>query len=246
MSSRLLCVKPLEKVSKTAAYILKEFEETLESYNIPTRERNTIITDQGSENTGSEGIRQFYEREDCCCHLLGTVLRRTISKTTTTTKGVRSQPFYKYFDEAPGLFRLMDCCYKIGEYFKRARLNYNLSHSIKVPNETRWLGKYECFSSILKSYDEIVQVLTDKNKTNFLLHFDRDLLADWVDVLHLFRDATLLLEPFKTPTLQKICYIQMMLIGNLTQVSTQNKILIEIVTSFIFRIPGQKHIHRNK
>jgi hypothetical protein len=126
--------------------------------------------------TGCQGLRKFYSRYDCLCHIISTIVKRVLSKTTTIEKGCTKAPHYKYYTRAKQIFNLIDACHKLTRYFKKSACNNLLNHTLKQSQETRWNSILYMLKSILLEYETIVQVCANKNKTNLLADISKELL----------------------------------------------------------------------
>ncbi|GBG73530.1 hypothetical protein CBR_g16873 [Chara braunii] len=161
----------------------------------------------------AEGIRKVYKWVPCSDHKIATVLMTVFNKTTATTDGVRSAPFYRYHEFAPHLFEMIDNCKELVRYFKQANLQNTLNKTLKQENATRWNSLFISLNSVLDSYDDVADVLARLANTNrqanrqFLItRIDKNSLAELTQFLKRFHTATLKLEQYLEPTLHLVAF----------------------------------------
>ncbi|GBG82408.1 hypothetical protein CBR_g34784 [Chara braunii] len=149
----------------------------------------------------------------CSDHKIATVLTTVFNKTTITTDGVRSAPFYKYHKYAPHLFEMIDNSKELVRYFKQANLQNYLSKTLKQENATRWNSLLISLNNILDSYDDVTIVLArlantnrQANKQFLITRIDKNSLAELARFLKRFQTATLGLEKHLEPTLHLVAF----------------------------------------
>ncbi|GBG61612.1 hypothetical protein CBR_g22409 [Chara braunii] len=176
-------------------------------------EKCVVYTDSGSNMAAAEGIRKYYKWMACSDHKIATVLTTVFNKTTTTTDGVRSAPFYKYHKYAPHLFEMIDNCKKLVRYFKQANLQNCLNKTLKQKNATRWNSLLISLNNILDGYDDVTTVLAriantnrQANKQFLITRIDKTSLAALPRFLKRFQTATLALEKYLEPTLHLVVF----------------------------------------
>ncbi len=219
LHSRTLTVRGLPDESHTALLIKNELESVLGEYHILWDEEFHVVTDGGSNMTGALGIESVCNREDCYCHLVATIIRRVLHKTHSVAKGTH----YKYFEEVPEVFRLIDGCHSIAGYFNRTSLNKKLKHSLKQANDTRWGSLLAMLESVLNEFEDVVKIITEKGKTKLLSNINKDLLQRLVNLLKPFNEVTKILEVYSNPTLQNILFCREELISHLNDVSKDSE-----------------------
>ena len=98
----------------------------------------TVVSDSGSNMSAVNGIQKCYKWLPCCDNKRVTALTTVLNKTTTSESGVKSTPFYRFEDEAPEIFDLIDNCKSLVTYFKEANLQDSLSSTRKQENAMQW------------------------------------------------------------------------------------------------------------
>jgi hypothetical protein len=231
LHDRTLHVKPVRDVSHTAIMVLEEFKEGLGVFNITERtcfDQIVVVSDSGSNCCGADGIPSEFPWLACLDHNLSTCLTTVLNKTTKMENGKRSKPFYRY-ENAVGasictpVFHLIEASKKLVEYFRRSNLQSKLTKTLKQENMTRWNSLLTCLMSVDEMFEEIVALLTIKNKLGFLKDINRVLLQELVFLLSKFQSATLSLEQFKKPTLHKVVFWRHSLLKQLKPVEMEVK-----------------------
>jgi hypothetical protein len=222
LHARTLQVQHFEARSHTAQAVLQYFDDCLRSYhiydrrmltvvsdsteNMHARGLVTVITDSGSNMSGSCGFRSQYDWIACADHKIATVLTTILCKTTETVDKVRSDPFYKFRQDAPELFDLIDACKTLVRYAKQANLQQELSKTLKQENITRWGSQFRMLSSVQEMFDEVTEMLTTRQRLSYLQSIDRSLLDELVRFLAHFQESILKLECWKKPTLHLVAF----------------------------------------
>ena len=107
------------------------------------------------------------------------------------------------------------------EYFRSSNLQSKLTKTLKQENVTRWNSLLACLMSVFEMFEEILVLLTSKNKLGYLKDINRTLLQEVVSFLSKFQWETLSLEQFKQPTLHKVDFWQHSLLKHLKVVETE-------------------------
>lgn len=234
LHDRTLHVKPLRDASHTAIMVLEEFIDGIGDFNITedrvSFEQIVVVTDSGSNCSAENGLRSRFDWIPCLDHKLATCLSTVLNKTTTTRNGKRSQPFYRYETDGEQedgssastipIYHLIEACKKLVEYFRRSNLQSKLTKTLKQENATRWNSLLTCLMSVDEMFEEVVTLLTAKNKLGYLKDVNRVLLQELIRFLSKFQSATLSLEQFKKPTLHKVVYWRHTLMKHLKPVET--------------------------
>ncbi|GBG60982.1 hypothetical protein CBR_g18578 [Chara braunii] len=212
---RNLHVKVFQEESHIGSVVLKAFEDALHEFGCKESDRCVVCTDSRSNMAATEGIRKIYKWIVGADHKIATVLTTVFNKTSTTTDGVRSSPFYRYHEFAPHLFEMIDNSKELIRYFKQANLQNSLSKTLKQENVTRWNSLLISLNSILDSYDEVTTVLSrfaninrQANKQFLVIRIDKTSLADLVRFLRRFQTVTLKLEQYLEPTIHLVSFEQ--------------------------------------
>ncbi|GBG65754.1 hypothetical protein CBR_g52346 [Chara braunii] len=172
-----------------------------------------VAVDSGSNMAAIEGIRKIYKWIVCADHKIATVLTTVFNKTSTTTGGVRSSPFYRYHEFAPHLFEMIDNSKTLVRFFKQGNLQNSLSKTLRQENVTQWNSLLILLNSILDSYDEVITMLSrlantnqQANKQFLVTRIDKTSLVDLVWFLRRFQTATLKLEQYLEPTIHLVAF----------------------------------------
>jgi hypothetical protein len=109
------------------------------------------------------------------------------------------------------------------EDFRHSNLQSKLTKTLKQGNATRWNPLLTCLKSVDDMFEDIVALLTFRNKLGYLKDINRVLLQELILFLSKFQSATLLLEQFKKPTLHKVVYWRHLLLKHLKPVQAEVK-----------------------
>ncbi|KAH9123635.1 hypothetical protein AeMF1_005432 [Aphanomyces euteiches] len=219
--------------------IKSAFKDGLEVFNImpDVYDQIVVVTDNGSNCCGCEGIPSEFTWFPCLDHKIATILTSVLNKTTNTTNGVKSVPFYR-FKGTPGMdnvFKVIDQSKKLVEFFKRTNLQCQLTKTLKQENVTRWNSLLRCLESIHEMYNEVVDLLRQKDQLPKINSISQTQLSELVQFLNLFQWATLELEQFKQPTLHKIIFVRHRLLGHLQTIAADeydcNGVVIKMAQS---------------
>jgi hypothetical protein len=206
LNARNLHVKPVRDASHTTIMVSDEFREGLETFDLNDFDaaQFIVVSDSGSNCSGADGVRSLYDWHPCYDHKIATVLTTILNKTTVMRNGVRSAPFYKYHDHAPRIYTLIDAVKGLITFFKQTNLQGKLTKTLKQENVTRWNSLLRCLLSVQDMLDEVIVLMTERNKLHKVVNIDKDLLKELITFLEEFQKATLALEKFKEPTLHLI------------------------------------------
>lgn len=95
-------------------------------------------------------------------------------------------------------------CKSLVTYFKHSSLNSKLEKSLKQEVETRWNSKLEMLESINDQFEEISDILSERDELNRIEKIDSNVLEVLVNFLKKFREASDFLEGSKYPTLHMV------------------------------------------
>lgn len=118
--ARAVACKPLPLERHTALFVLEQFAEVLNEYNIPESHLITTISNQGSNMVGVEGLSSRFGHYDCLCHLLSTIIRHVLVKKKLYDAEGKSYQGFQYYNNAPSIFKLIDKAHRLVDHFKRA------------------------------------------------------------------------------------------------------------------------------
>jgi hypothetical protein len=119
-------------------------------------------------------------------------------------------------------------CKSLVTYFKHSSLNSKLTKSLKQEVETRWNSKLEMLESISDQFEEISDILSERNEIDRIDKIDSNALQILVDFLKKFREASDFLEGSKYPTLHMVIPWYKILMNHCKVNITDNDILIQI------------------
>lgn len=180
-----LFISIFPKKRKTGANIKNEMVKRFESLGFDKSELHKIpfVTDQGGNCV--KAFEGDYHRENCCCHLIQTVLRNTFEKHAPVRIEI-----------------LLDNCKQITRYLKQSEKHSSLKYTVKQEAETRWNSKLGMVAAINKQYPQIMKLLTPEQEKEWC--FDQNLAAELIRFLEIFKEASDELEGDKYPTSNKI------------------------------------------
>lgn len=204
--ARTLCVKPFGDVQHTAINVLSSFTETLDSFNCTDYNNCIVTTDNGSNMAGQAGLESQFKRLPCADHKISTVLTTIFHKTTTTTNGVASAPFYRYQDDIGDVLELVEHSKALVRYFKQAELQSLLNTTLKQDNATRWNSVLTMLESVQRNRLDITNLLAAKRQMHRVTAIYGPLQDELIRFLTPFREATLALEFSCKPTLHLVCF----------------------------------------
>src|SRR4051794_2743110 len=119
-------------------------------------------------------------------------------------------------------------CKSLVTYFKHSSLNSKLTKSLKQEVETRWNSKLEMLESISDQFEEISDILSERNEIDRIDKIDSNVLQILVDFLKKFREASDFLEGSKYPTLHMVIPWYKILMNHCKVNISDNDILIQI------------------
>jgi hAT family C-terminal dimerisation region/Hermes transposase DNA-binding domain len=221
LHARTLHVKPVREASHTGAMVLQEFQDGLAVFGILEDDYGQIhvISDSGS-NCCSADFPSMFIWFPCLDHKLATVLTTVVNKTTTQKNGIKSGPhnWHANHPHMADIFNLIDSVKKLVEWFKRSNMQCKLEKTLKQENATRWNSLLCSLVSVYDMYDDVYEILEEKNKLGKLLNIPKTLLKELIDFLDLFQQVTCSLEQCKQPALHKAVYWRYSLLHHLLPV----------------------------
>ncbi|CAF3417660.1 unnamed protein product [Rotaria socialis] len=156
--------------------ILKSYDINPDSYEI------IYITDNGSNLisalNGEAHIR-------CICHCINLVVSQSI-------------------EACPSIDLIVAQCRDLVCHFKRCELQSKLSSTLKQDICTRWNSTYDTIWSIYLNYDDVQEILLNRNEEKYLSGIDRYLIKDITDLLSVFKICSEKLSADDNPTLHAV------------------------------------------
>ncbi|CAF4238185.1 unnamed protein product [Rotaria magnacalcarata] len=156
--------------------ILKSYDINPDSYEI------IYITDNGSNLisalNGEAHIR-------CICHCINLVVSQSI-------------------EACPSIDLIVAQCRDLVCHFKRCDLQSKLSSTLKQDICTRWNSTYDTIWSIYLNYDDVQEILLNRNEEKYLSGIDRYLIKDITDLLSVFKICSEKLSADDNPTLHAV------------------------------------------
>ena len=95
-------------------------------------------------------------------------------------------------------------CKSLVTYFKHSSLNSRLEKSLKQEVETRWNSKLEMLESIYDQFEEITELLSERDEFSKIENIDKNVLETLVNFLKKFQEASEFLEGSKYPTIHMV------------------------------------------
>lgn len=145
----------------------------------------TFVTDQGSN---IRKALQKYERLPCLAHCLSTTLRHTLDDKSLK-------------EEVSDVSLSIESARKIVGFMKRSGLVSRLEKTLKNDVETRWNSVFMLLNSVQCQYEEVKNILSEKNHEYMIQTYDKELMEEIIPFLKNFKDATDDLEKEKEPTI---------------------------------------------
>lgn len=198
----ICCDAMLEK--KTGENILLTIENNIKSFlNLSDTEFKmandlqpfVFVTDNGANILKA---LKNYNRISCVAHNLNLIIEH----------------WFKNLGDYQDILRLINYCKDLVVYFKRSGLNYKLTHSLKQSVITRWNSLLTMFKSIDSAYDEIIDLLKDREEVRKIYNIDRTLLTSLIELLSPIEQATIKLSFQDIPTLHLVLPWQKKLINH--------------------------------
>ncbi|CAF4861469.1 unnamed protein product, partial [Rotaria socialis] len=156
--------------------ILKSFSINPDLYEI------IYVADNGS-NLISALCGEAHIR--CICHCINLVITKSI-------------------EECLVVGSLVTKCRDLVCHFKRYELQNQISTTLKQDICTRWNSTYDTMWSIYLNYDDVEDVLVNRNEEAYLTDISRVLIKDITDLLSVFKIGSEKLSADETPTLHSV------------------------------------------
>ena len=182
-----LAVRHFGTAAHTGDNIRDAVSEILGEYGIP-EEETPVTTDHGSNVVAA--LRNCV-RLDCMCHRLHTVLETAWAETK------RSEPEAVEYESA-----VADLC----RYVKQATgIQEQLRKSLKHGGDTRpWTSMYRRAEAVEASYEDLVTVLTTKNRLELIANVNRGLNKAIMELTRSIKTVFESLEKIDEPTLHLV------------------------------------------
>jgi hypothetical protein len=121
-------------------------------------------------------------------------------------------------------------CKSLVTYFKQSSLNSKLQKSLKQEVETRWNSKLEMLESINDQFEEISNLLSERDELSKIENIDSNILQILINFLRKFWEASDFLEGSKYPTLHMVIPWHKTLISHCQVNISDNDALIQLKT----------------
>jgi len=119
-------------------------------------------------------------------------------------------------------------CKSLVTYFMQSSLNSKLQKSLKQEVETRWNSKLEMLESINDQFEEISNLLLERDELSKIENIDSTILQILINFLRKFREASDFLEGSKYPTLHMVIPWYKILISHCQVNISDNDALIQL------------------
>ncbi|CAM4475285.1 unnamed protein product [Leuciscus chuanchicus] len=176
-------------LKKTSENLNEQITSVLTSYGIQT-DKIVFVSDQGAN---IKAALRSYHWIPCSAHILNTVLRHTFS-----TKGDSES------DGIEDIVDMIDYCKELAAYLKRTGAIASLKHTVNQECDVRWNSKVTMLESIQKQYEDIRELLKNRDQEHRLGGIHQDQLAHLIDFLTLFKLAISELEGEHYPTIHMV------------------------------------------
>lgn len=176
-----------ENMKKTIFRIIKEIIQLSnnEFDNWLEKDKVIFVTDNGSNLVNA--LKDLC-RISCAGHNLNLVF----------------EYFMKKLDSTDPIYILIFKCKELVMYFKRSGMNNKLKHSLKQSVPTRWNSTLTMLKSVDASYEDIFELLAERDELSKLQDIDSQLLQNIIKILTPFNDATKELSYDKQPTIHLV------------------------------------------
>lgn len=212
LKTNVISTTKFPDTSKTGENILLEIQEQMSMLDITDLKNITFVTDQGSN---IKKALENYKRLSCLAHCLNTSLRHTLDETFLN-------------EEVPDVFFSIQSARRIVGYMKRSGLVVHLEKTLKQDIETRWNSIFILLNSFHTQYEEIANILLEKNKYYMISAYNKKLMEEIINFLKLFKDATDDLEGEKEPTLPLAVPWTYSLLNNCNITSTDTEVIFQL------------------
>lgn len=177
----LFCA-PFNKKKKTGVQIRRAIFKKYRSlgFNPQYLSKIPLVTDRGSNVVKAFKGRK-YNRKNCHCHIINTILSNTFEKHT---------PIHVDF--------LISDCKSIVTHLKQSCKANELKYTPKQEVKTRWNSIRRMVESIIQQPTEIMALLTEEQRKKWSI--DVELGKELIRFLEPFKEATDTLEGDKHPT----------------------------------------------
>ncbi len=166
----------LENTKKMIWNILKSFGIDPDAFEI------VYVTDNGSNLisalSGEAHIR-------CICHCINLVVKQSL-------------------EECGSIDSLISECRELVTHFKRCELQDKIPSTLKQDICTRWNSTYDTLWSIWLNFEDVEQVLENRNEGIYLSNIDRYIVKDITDLLSIFKIGSEKLSADDVPTLHSV------------------------------------------
>jgi hypothetical protein len=204
MSARTLgCIQFPENMAHTGVNILVMFNQMLQKYCADAKGQVTTTTDGTSNNNA---IGEEYPHVTCECHIISTCIQYVLDKRTRIIAGQRCAPFYKFYDDAPLHFDMIDAAKDLVRWVKQA--DCNTEPKLKKGCPTRWDGLLLTLDSIWVDYQTKVEQLSARRPSakHRIRAVNYTILVEMVRFLTPFKMGSKTLEATNLPTIHLSCY----------------------------------------
>lgn len=194
-----LGIDNMAELVKSKKVIADHLFQTLAIYGIPKQvavKNFNMVHDRGSNlkfGLRDENMIQTY----CFCHIINNIVSELLKQ-----------------DEVK---KIIAAASDLASYIKNGGLCKRLNSTLKTFSKTRWNSVSIMFDSIIENYAKIVDILTEKQRElnssrtsqnkqplDYISHVDISAMSEIADFLKPFKQISVKLEGYKTPTLHKV------------------------------------------
>ena len=148
----------------------------------PDKFQIIYVTDNGSNLISALGGEAHLR---CVCHCINLTVKQSL-------------------EECSAIDLLISNCRDLVSHFKRCELQHKLPSTLKQDICTRWNSTYDTLWSIWLNFDDVEQVLDNRNETVYLEKIDRYFLKEITDLLAIFKIGSEKLSADDIPTLHSV------------------------------------------
>lgn len=205
LNDRLLLIRELTEESKDGDYLQVKLLEYLVEFGIMQcveSEKLVFVSDRG---TNIRAALRSYESICCMAHMIHNVVEKILHKNP-----------------------IVAAVSSIVRYFKASGQSAMFEQTLKSLVPTRWNSVHTMFKSVIRHWNEIVEIL-QRRRTHLddLSSISLEELKLIHDFLEPFATATLEIEATKKPTLDTVCPWFKLLQNHLTYKRTDPKLIAD-------------------
>lgn len=188
-----------------AEVIIRSVKEQMSIFGIDKFELIPVVTDRGTNLRAA--IKN--NRYDCAAHILNNTIQFCMADCAEAQLVLNESK-------------------RLVKYCKSSNIQSQLSAKLMASNVTRWNSTYTMLRSILRSLDELSEVLANSNQTERIEMIDFEAINELITFLKCFKKATIELECSTQPTMQLVIAWRRKLLKNLRTREKDSPMIVEM------------------